>query len=224
MKIWSIAMLAMSSLIVSDACKRDPFNCKSEEVGEVFLSPESKQFFPNLTVKSMVFRSAAGTERSYAVTKKDFRAPLNVEKLCEGTNLSTHYYFMSGDVIQYEIKSATDSFQIQQAVASARLKTKKDTAFYEYIYALHLQNNAGSEVSRITSTRGNDSQISQTDKDGQIYTYVQDTILNGIPFQDVYYGRKISGTAASSKAGVFIAKGRGLIAFTDDAGVNWVKE
>jgi hypothetical protein len=223
MKNWSIAIVfgVIASLIGS--CKTDPFNCKSEEVGDVSLSQESRLFFPAINVSTVTFENAAGAQRTYTVRKQDLRVALHVEKLCEGTNLTTHYYYMSGDVSQYVLSSGTDSFQIQLAMATAQVKSKKDTAFYEQLAVVHLEKNSGAELTRITSERGNASKIPQSDKDAQVFTYVQDTILNGRPYQDVYYGQKIQGSAADSKTNLFIAKGRGIIGYADDAGVVWLK-
>jgi hypothetical protein len=215
------ALLAVASL---PFCKKDPVNCKDEKVGDVYFSAESKAWFPEMVGTTIIFENAQGQSKTYQLTKNESRVPLNVEKLCESFNLSTHFRYMLGDHKQYVLRTASDSIIIQLSMISCALKGKKDTCFYDHLSVLRLEQNAGVECSRIISFRGHaTSEIPQTDLDAQIGRFVGDTTLLGKPFTNVWAGRLIGGSPTTSPQQIYLAQGKGVVGFVDDSGALWLK-
>ncbi len=215
----TITLLTVTAL---PFCKKDPFNCKDELVGETYLSDESKQFFPAINAQVLKFENANGQTRDYAVEKTEFRTKLNVEKLCESFNLSTHYRYMHGDRIIYKLRGPEDSTEISLMTVSYALKNRKDTCFYDHLSVTRFEQLSGVELLKIVSFRGRaESQIPQSDLDAQFARFVGDTTFHGVPYQKVYAGRLVSGSAPSSPQNLYVAQGKGLVAFRDDSGMLW---
>jgi hypothetical protein len=213
--------LTSISSLLPHACKRDPFNCKDDKVGDVYLSEESKAFFPAITDPKIRFENEQGGSKEYVVITTKSRIPLHVKKLCEGLDLSTHYEFMDGDKIEYKLLAPSDSFLINVTMLSAALVSRKDTVFYDFLDLTHFENMSGSSMGLVASKRGQitvDSTIIQT------AVWVGDTIVHGKSFSGVYKGVLFGGANPADKQNVYIAKSKGMIGFRDNVGIFWLKK
>jgi hypothetical protein len=215
-------MLCFSSLACLQFCKKDPINCKSEKLGDIYFSGESLANFPK-PPSSVTYRNAIGENQNFAVSQTNIRIPLNVEKLCESFSLQTHYEYYEGDRADIKYKSGSDSMILEMQMVSPQLTNKKDTAFYENLSILRFEGDAGAQLSLILSNRGHDTLVPITDATRGT-RFIGDTTLLGKPFSRVYAGQLVSGSSTNAQNQLYFALGQGLIAFTNHAGQIWVRQ
>ena len=220
-----LAILFLTALATfTPFCKKDPVNCQDEKVGDVYFSQEGLSFFAAETSQSLNYVNPIGELRAYAITQKSKRIPLHIEKLCESFNLSTHYRYYDGDWMSAIYRSGSDSILMEMSMVSCSLEGKKDTAFYEHLSILHFDGTGGAELTKIISTRGNESKIPQVDSDAQHARFIGDTTLLQTNFKNVYTGSVVSGSPTNAPHQIFFSAGIGLVGFTDASGTIWVKK
>ena len=90
--------LFATSILMWASCDSDPINCEDKQIGEVFSDAAAKAFLPFDGTEKLIFRNEADSELVFLCLEPNIqRIKLNVEKLCEGLDLSAHFKVVLGD-------------------------------------------------------------------------------------------------------------------------------
>lgn len=221
--------LAVSILIfINPGCKKDPVNCQDEKIGDIFFTKNTADFLPLTGNEKLVFKDATGTEMRFQCNAPAVgRFHCNVEKLCEGLDLSTHFKYLESDTknlyFQTPSSIAPVNFTLTTTLNNAILKTKDETALFENFACTFFDGTAGgSLINIILDQRGSDPLLLKNLLDAESYRTIADTTILGKQFTELFVGKPISGTPASSKSVVFYQKNKGIAAFSLSDGRVWV--
>jgi hypothetical protein len=218
--------LLVGGLMAFWACKSDPINCTDDKVGNVFFDKKAKDFCPLDGTEKLIFENVTGDEITLTCpAPRMLRVPVNAEKLCDGTDLRTHYSYYEGDVLVLRFSTADQAYNLefQLVTTNPEVKNLQDTALIDVFSAVFFRYNTGASVSLIASDRGNGTRISDVIKaDYTFGRFVGDTTLNGRALTDVWIGKIFDQTPVGEKTQVFAKSGSPVIGFSDAEGNIWL--
>jgi hypothetical protein len=206
---------------VQIGCRRDPINCQDDQVGTVEMTQTSKNFLPVTAASKLTFFDENGNKMLFQCTSDCVvgTGKVNVEKLCDGTDLQTHFEFLQSDV-QKNLKFATNSsiapvtLDMNQGISNAFVKKRDETALYEYFYASFYDGTtSGAQINLMTDSRNTPANLLTEVTDNLLFRNVGDTVILGKNFTDVVAGIQFEGTPATAKTAFFYAKNKGIVAF-----------
>ncbi len=220
--------LSLTATAAFISCDSDPINCEDKQIGEVFSNPDAKAFFPFNGTEKLIFRDSAGTEITFTCPSPNIRrGQLNVAKLCESIDLSTHHKFVLADykTLEYKTSDGTRSFKLESSMNSAIVTDNvQDTVLFEQFNALMCANLDGcSELYLLTSTRGNSAKFpAGFEESATRFRAIADTTILGRQFLNLMAGYPVSDTSPTNFVTIYVQAGLGVVAFRDADGKPWV--